>query len=314
MCFFCYGCALRDLHLSALRDFVLLLGATIRRSIPASPSSAPATSASDLRMLPSYFEKTFKKIQELRKGVEILQRKVDQPSNVAASHTTPDTFLFPLQEVDQLKRYFGRAGYQTKNVKSTCEVNITDQQSFALLTCRFSEPVKDFVLELKRSADGNKQTLGLCSTKSSLRLNSYYILIPNKEESFHSTSLGILSGADSPQGNYSSIHMAASDPNLEVHVCHLSSWKRLTGISLTSSCNADARDGLQVKVMCTFSNPVHYFQVVVMVMMMRRRRRMCACIYFSIFRTCISRSPFVYLYRGGCGGGSCSCFELLFPQ
>ncbi|PVD26924.1 hypothetical protein C0Q70_12072 [Pomacea canaliculata] len=113
-------------------------------------------------------------------------------------------------------------------VKSTCEVNITDQQSFALLTCRFSEPVKDFVLELKRSADGNKQTLGLCSTKSSLRLNSYYILIPNKEESFHSTSLGILSGADSPQGNYSSIHMAASDPNLEVHVCHLSSWKRLT--------------------------------------------------------------------------------------
>ncbi|XP_025102536.1 uncharacterized protein LOC112569084 [Pomacea canaliculata] len=69
-------------------------------------------------MLPSYFKKTFKKIQELQNGVEILQRKVDQQSNVAASHTTsapPDTFLFPLQEVDQLKRYFGRGGYQTKN-------------------------------------------------------------------------------------------------------------------------------------------------------------------------------------------------------
>lgn len=50
--------------------------------------------------------------------------------------------------------------------------------------------------------------------------------------------------------------------------------------------------------------------VVVVVMMMM----MCACIYFIIFRTYISRSPFVYLHRGGCGGGSCSCFELLFPQ
>lgn len=48
-------------------------------------------------------------------------------------------------------------------LKSTCEVNITnDQQPFALLTCRFSEPVKDFFLELKRPADSNKRENLIC--------------------------------------------------------------------------------------------------------------------------------------------------------
>ncbi|XP_025110695.1 uncharacterized protein LOC112574075 isoform X2 [Pomacea canaliculata] len=94
-----------------LRDFGLLLGSTVRRSIAESSSSAPATSATDLvvQMIPSFFEKTLKQIQELKNAVEILQRKMDQQtqSNVAASNTTPappDTFLFPLQEIDQLQR------------------------------------------------------------------------------------------------------------------------------------------------------------------------------------------------------------------
>lgn len=71
------------------------------------------------------------------------------------------------------------------------------------------------------------ESLGMCSSKSCVGPNTTnYILIPNKEESFHSASLGILSGADSPEGTYSCVPMDESHPNPDVHVCHLSSWKR----------------------------------------------------------------------------------------
>ncbi|XP_025081578.1 uncharacterized protein LOC112556623 isoform X2 [Pomacea canaliculata] len=92
--------------------------ATVRQSLPASASSATSASdwssmASIVEMLPSYFEKSFKKMEEFQNAVEILQRKVDQleatqkHSEVVASHTTPALpggFIFPLQEVDQLEQ------------------------------------------------------------------------------------------------------------------------------------------------------------------------------------------------------------------
>ncbi|XP_025115935.1 uncharacterized protein LOC112577159 [Pomacea canaliculata] len=77
-------------------------------------SSTAATDRSSIaliiQMLPSYFEKSFKKMEEIQTAIEILQRKVDQlvaTQNVASSHATPalpDGFIFPLQEVYQLER------------------------------------------------------------------------------------------------------------------------------------------------------------------------------------------------------------------
>lgn len=78
-------------------------------------------------------------------------------------------------------------------LKSTCEVNITnDQQSFALLTCHFSEPVKEFVLELKHSADGKKGEYLVCEPHRCTRFMNVetfltWILAPNIHNSHSKT-------------------------------------------------------------------------------------------------------------------------------